>query len=197
MLKKIDGFYFIKFIKIFKMSYSFVDKNGVGYTVLSSLPSNSNFKICNCPKKWNPYLHGHHPSCIRAPTCFFCQMTKNMCKRLGICKGGSFKANPRKTNAEQQIRDDIHQNLKASLQRLFQQIAPINQQIPSSDKKKACIRRALDCRSQYETMKLLQNVSAADIDSAEKCLCRLKCVYFDMKNMLKEQKSSEKQFSGS
>ena len=167
-----------------KISYT---ATGVGYTVLSSLLPSSTIILCNCPKNWNPRLRGHYQSCIRNPTCFFCQMKKDMCKRLGMCKGGSFKANPRKTYAEQQIRDGIHQNLKASLQRLFQQIAPINQQIPSSDKKKACIRRALDCRRQYETMKLLQNASAADIDSAEKCLCRLKCVYFDLKTMSKEK----------
>jgi len=39
-------------------------------------------------------------------------------------------------------------------------------------------------------MKLLQNVSAADVDSAEKCLFRLKCVYFDMKKLLEGQQSA-------
>jgi hypothetical protein len=165
------------------MPKQIVNRKGVGYTVICGF--SPNFKLCSCPKTWNWRLHGHHPSCVRDSKCFFCQMTKDMCKRLGICKGVSFKENPKRANAEEKVYEDIHQNVMATLQRLFQQVATLIPQIPESDKKKACFKRVCVCRSQYEAMKLLQNISSANVDSAEKCLYKLKCVFFDMKTMSK------------
>jgi hypothetical protein len=165
------------------MSKTVVDKNGVGYIVIGGV--STHVKLCNCPKTWEFNKKGHHVSCIRSTTCFFCQMSRQMCERLGICKRGSFKKNPRNVEAEKKINGDIHRNVMSSLQRLFQQIPPLLRQIPDSDKKKSCFKRLLDCRSQYEAMKLLQNISSANVDSAEKCLYKLKCVYFDMKTMSK------------
>jgi hypothetical protein len=150
----------------------------------------TDFKLCNCPKKWETNLHGHHPSCVRATKCFFCGMSNQMCKRLRICRGGPFKANPLRILAEGNIRKGMHDNFLASIRILFFQIAPLNQQVAPSDKIDACISRLIRCRHQYEAMKLLQNVSAADVDSAEKCLFRLKCAYFDMKKLLEEQQSA-------
>jgi hypothetical protein len=170
------------------MPKSIVDRNGVGYTVIYGF--SPNFKLCSCPENWNWRLHGHHPSCVRDSTCFFCQMKKDMCNRLRICKGGSFKDNLKRANVEEKVYEDIFQNLMATLQRLFQQVATLIPQIPESDKKKSSCKKAMDCRKQYEEMKLVQNPSAANVDSAEKCLYKLKCVYTDLKSMLKPKQSS-------
>jgi len=148
------------------------------------------FNLCNCPKKWKTPLHGHHPSCVRSPSCFFCGMSNQMCKRLRICRGGPFKANPLRILAEGNIRKGMHDNFLASIRILFFQIEPLFQQVAPSEKKKSCIPRVIRCRHQYEAMKLLQNVSSADVDSSEKCLFRLKCVYFDMKKLLEGQQSA-------
>jgi hypothetical protein len=170
-----------------------VDAQGVGYvTIKFQEPKpqfKQEFKLCSCPNTWGGNKH-HHPLCIRAAECFFCQMSKVMCKRLGICKGGPFKANSKRVAIEQTINDDIFQNLKATLQRMFQQIAALSPQIPESDKKKSSCKKAMACRKQYEEMKLLQNPSAANVDSAEICLYKLKCVYTDLKSMLKPKQSS-------
>ena len=167
-----------------------VDKNGVGYTILHS--NSPEFRLCNCPSlpKWDLIKQGHHVSCIRYSKCIFCQMSKKICKLLGICKSGSFSKNPRNVEAEKKINGDIYRNVLATLQRLFQQVATLIQQIPESDKKKSSCKRAMDCRKQYEEMKLVQNPSAVNVDSAEKCLYRLKCVYTDLKSMLKPKQSS-------
>jgi hypothetical protein len=162
-------------------------KNMQGISKLLN-PESEIYSMCNCPKTWKN--NGHHLTCIRSKTCIFCLMEKNTCGLLGICKGKtSFKENSRTIEAEQTIRNDIFNNLKASLKRLFYQIAVLQEQIDSSEKKKSCLRRVFNCRSQYETMKQMQNVSDADIDSAEKCLYKLKCAYFDIKTMDKKSAS--------
>jgi hypothetical protein len=168
-----------------------VDAYGVGYMTINFQPPKfkQEFKLCSCPKTWGSNRH-HHPSCIRADECFFCQMSKEMCKRLGICKGGPFKANSKRVAIEQTINGDIFQNLMAAHQMMFQKIAALIPQISPSDKKKSSCKRELDCRKQYEEMKLVANPSAANVDSAEKCLYRLKCVYTDLKSMLKPKQSS-------
>jgi hypothetical protein len=168
-----------------------VDAGGVGYiTINFQQPQfKQEFKLCTCPDTWGPF-EGHHQYCIRAPKCFVCQMSQHMCKILGICKGGRFKHKLKKLDADQKVFSELYRNLKAAIQRMFQQIAALSPQIPESDKKMSSCKKAWDCRKQYEEMKLLQNPSAANVDSAEKCLYKLKCVYTDLKSMLKPKQSS-------
>ena len=177
---------------IVKNMQSTVDKNGVGYTVVnfSNPPPQilPEFKLCNCPKTWIAQF-GHHQSCIRGNMCSSCGMSKSLCSRLKSCKWCIFKENPKTQNQEKTGYAIIFQNLKGAIQNLFQQIQQLIQRICESDTKKACFKRVLDCRSQYEAIASLPNASAANVDSAEKCLYKLKCVLFDMKAMLKAQQA--------
>jgi len=168
-----------------------VDENGVGYTVVKILnPSPQfDFKLCNCPKTWELKLFGHHQSCIRSTQCSSCGMSKSLCSHLRICKWGIFKENPKRKAEESKSYAIIFQNLKGGIQNLFQQLQLFIQKIVESDRKKSCFKRVLDCRSQYEAIASLPNASAANVDSAEKCLYKLKCVLFDMKAMLKAQQA--------
>lgn len=168
-----------------------VDAGGVGYITINfeQQQFKQEFKLCTCPDTWD--LHeGHHQHCIRAPKCFVCQMSKEMCKILDICKGGRFKHKFKKLDADQKVFSELYRNLKAAIQRIFQQIAALILQIAESDKKNSSCKKVMACRKQYEEMKLVENPSAANVDSAEKCLYKLKCVYTDLKSMLKPKQSS-------
>ena len=171
------------------MQSTIVDKKGVGYTVVIFSNPLPEFKLCNCPKTWELKLFGHHQSCIRSTQCSSCGMSKSLCSHLRICKWGIFKENSKTQNQEKIGYAVIFQNLKGAIQNLFQQIQQLIQRICESDTKKACFKRVLDCRSQYEAIASLPNASAANVDSAEKCLYKLKCVLFDMKAMLKAQQA--------
>jgi hypothetical protein len=116
-------------------------------------------------------------------------MSKSLCSLLKSCKWGIFKENPKRKAEENTSYAVILQNLKRAIQNLFQQIQQLIQKIVESERKKSCFKRVLDCRSQYEAIASLPNASAANVDSAEKCLYKLKCVLFDMKAMLKAQQA--------
>jgi len=165
-----------------------LDCNGAGYMEIVFAKQSSSLlddvlQLCNCPKSWDYKERGHHHSCIRCIRCVSCEMTKKSCRSLKVCKLGIFNESPKKKVNEMNSYRVIIQKVMKSLQMLSEHILPLLQGIPESDKKKSCLRRMLDCRSQYEAMKQLQNVSAADVDSAEKCLYKVNCVYFDIKTM--------------
>ena len=168
-----------------------LNENGVGYSeVIFSNPSPQiDFKRCNCPKNWAIAQYGHHQSCIRCTRCSSCGMSKSLCSLLKSCKWGIFKENPKRKAEENTSYAVILQNLKRAIQNLFQQIQQLIQRIVDSAEKKSCFKRVLDCKSQYEAIASLPNASAATVDSAEKCLYKLKCVLFDMKAMLKAQQA--------
>lgn len=147
----------------------------------------SKIKLCNCHKTW-PYPY-HHASCVRNTKCFFCSMDKKMCERLGICQGSKFKPNQVRIDRKKQDCLHIKDEVLKYVGRFFPPISAKMNQLTDSDKKHLYNRKISDLKSQYDALLPMQNVSQANIDSAENLLCRVRRVYIDIKNLINEKKA--------
>ena len=190
MLKKIDGYNFINFTVFNSMSRT--SFGTCGLTPLRSTASpygNSEINLCTCHKIWRKFNLHHHASCVRNTKCFFCSMDKKMCERLRVCQGSKFKPNQVRIDGKKQDCLHIKDEVLKYVVRFFPPISAKMNQLADSEKKDFYNRKISDLKSQYDTLLPLQNVSQANIDSAENLLCRVRRVYIDIKNLINEKKA--------
>jgi hypothetical protein len=160
---------------------------------LKKLKEPSGFNRCTCPEKYK--IDGridHHPICVCSNRCRFCIRPKRNCEIIGICKGSNHRKNPKQNEVDQIARNDVFNNQKNIIMQYVFNIKEKYKVIPPSPEKDVLIRRAFICGNQYDAIKTLKNPSASDIESADKCLYKLRRVYFDMKSMVKELQTAAK-----